>query len=233
MVLLADTVQTWRSKISNPEPHGLQKTFTKAKTKFTHFSFISRHQVSNSIESPWRKTKQRKTKEHSYIKEAAYLVNDVVWLVLQMCKTMINPKAQFLQNKKTGCRFFVCLFFYLWCLQRDLNTHGAPDAWKLASQCLFGFMGNLWDVFDGQIKLEGILTWISIIHAMKRSTVNLKAKQSWQRMTTLFYPVRSSRRWWRASADLLSQPGLDYHLDSLQIQKQAAQTMSWFYRNNP
>lgn len=137
MVLLADTVQTWRSKISNPEPHGLQKTFTKAKTKFTHFSFISRHQVSNSIESPWRKTKQRKTNEHSYIKAAAYLVNDVVWLVLQMCKTMINHKAQFLQNNKTGCRFlFYFIYFFTSDVFREISTHmerPMPGSWPASA----------------------------------------------------------------------------------------------------
>lgn len=43
---------------------------------------------------------------------------------------------------------------YLWCFQGDLDTHGSSDTWKLASQCLLGFMSHLWDVFDGQIKLE-------------------------------------------------------------------------------
>lgn len=44
--------------------------------------------------------------------------------------------------------------FYLWCFQGDLDTHGTSDTWKLAGQCLLGFMSHLWDVFDGQIKLE-------------------------------------------------------------------------------
>lgn len=136
MVLLADTVQTWRSKISNSEPHGLQKTFTKAKTKFTHFSFISRHQVSNSIESPWGKTKQRKTNEHSYIKAAAYLVNDVVWLVLQMCKTMINPKPSFYKTRKQDAGFFLFVCFFTSDVFREISTHmerPMPGSWPASA----------------------------------------------------------------------------------------------------
>lgn len=55
--------------------------------------------------------------------------------------------------------------FYLWRLQGDFDTHGASDAWKLASQCLLGFMSHLWDVFDGQIKLEEtIILKMTLIH---------------------------------------------------------------------
>lgn len=70
--------------------------------------------------------------------------------------------------------------FYLGRLKGDLDTHGAPDAWKLASQSLFGFMSYLWYVFDGQIELEEMSkkTYIKVLKDSLKFTVNFTSKEA-------------------------------------------------------
>lgn len=63
--------------------------------------------------------------------------------------------------------------FYLRRLQGDLHTHGAADAWKLAGQRLLGFMSHLWDVFDGQIKLEEMIIIRTIFTSEHLKTNNM------------------------------------------------------------